>query len=146
MKVWVCALGITGMVAATDAAAQQRFTGDLCGNKVDTTIKAAPAGTDPKLAAYLGVWRDGKWESGTCNGLIVSEINGGKVTVTYYFGTGVGVPQPGSFTKTDAVLSGKYLSFLSLRGSKVMYEPAANETLKGWFDSMQTATNLKRAQ
>jgi hypothetical protein len=146
MNVWACAAGIAAFVVATGAAAQQPFSGDLCGNKANVTIKPAPAGTDPKLVAFLGVWSGGKWESGTCNALVVSEINGGKATVTYYFGRGVDVPTPGSFTKTDAAMSGKYLKFISLRGSTVMYEPASGGMIKGWFDSLQTVTNLKRAQ
>jgi hypothetical protein len=146
MKVSVGVAAIIGSFISVSAAAQQQFSGVLCDNKVDVTVKPAPPGTDPKLAAFLGVWRDGKWDAGTCNGLAVTEIKDGKATVTYYFGRGVEVPQPGSFTKTDAVLSGKYLKFISARGSMVQYEPAANGTIKGWFDSMQTTTNLRRAQ
>ncbi len=141
--------GVAGIAIAASAlpaaAAQQHFKGDICGNKVDIDLKVPGADANPKLKEFFGVWGKGRWSTSTCTGLIVSEINGDKATVHYYYGAGPDAPAAGTFTKTDAVMKGKYLFFKSLRGYDVSYEPTGNQ-LKGWFGTVTLTDRLQKLQ
>jgi hypothetical protein len=122
-------------VVNTAADAQgQKFTDTLCGVSVTGEIKAPPAGANPALARYLGVWAGSNWKSGVCNGLVVSEVtNAGVATVKYIFPPTRDVPQ-GWFEKSDAVLdpTGR-LTFKSLLGADVIFQIQPDGTLSGWF-------------
>jgi len=138
--------GVAGVAVATAAlpAAAGEYT--LCGNKANVVLKTPGADADPTLKQYFGIWDNGKWSTGICNGLVVSEVNGNKATVTYYYGAGPGASAtPGSFTKTDATMKGKYLSFKSEKGADVSYELAGGE-LKGWFGNTELSKKLQKAQ
>lgn len=143
-------LGVVSALVASSiafsASAQQRYQGDLCGNKVDVVLTTPDANANPTLKQFFGVWGDGKWSTTTCAGLIVSEINGDKAVVHYYYGAGPDAPHAGVYAPSDAGLkSGKWLLFHSSKGFEVSFELVGDQ-LKGWFGNNKTAENLKKRQ
>lgn len=145
MNKWLWGMGLLGALAGLPAAAQDRFAGDLCGNKVDVVMKAPAPDANPELRKFHGAWGKGKWATGICNGIVVSEVTPTSATVHYFYGTGPGVPNPGSFVKTDAVMKGKYLFFKSALGADVSYEMSGNQ-LTGWFGNTKLADPLQKLQ
>lgn len=144
-------VGVAGIALALTAlpatAADQHFQGDLCGNKVDVVLKIPDASANPKLKEFFGVWGNGKWSTGTCTGLIVSEINGDKPVVHYYYGAGPDAPAAGVYTPADPGLkSGKWLFFHSSKGYEVSFEQVGTNQLKGWFGINKTSQNLQKIQ
>lgn len=125
---------LSSFVAGSADAQGRKFADTVCGVGFSGEIKAPPAGADPSLARYLGVWAGSRWKSGTCNGLVVSEVtSAGTATVKYIFPPTRDVPQ-GWFEKNDARLdaSGR-LIFKSLLGADVAFQMAPDGTLSGWF-------------
>ncbi len=123
------------LIAAASANAQgQKYTETICGVSVNGEIKAPPAGTNPSLARYLGVWTSGTWKDGVCNGLIVSEVTkAGAATVRFVMPATRDVPQ-GWFEKSDAALDSRgRLVFKSLLGSDLIYEMQNDGTMSGWL-------------
>ena len=130
------------------AAAEETFSGDLCGNQVNLVLKTPAANADPKLKKHFGVWGLGKWDNGMCTALAVTEINGSVATVHYFYGAGMppNAPgMPGSFVKTDAVMKGKYLFFKSKLGYDVTYE-LTNGQLMAWFSTVTLSDKLQKLQ
>jgi hypothetical protein len=135
------------MMALPASAAESHFQGDLCGNKVDVVLKTPGPDANPKLKEFFGVWGNGRWTTGTCAGLIVSEINGDKPVVSYYYGSGADAAQAGVYKPADPGLkSSKWLLFHSSKGYEVSFEPVGAKELKGWFGSVQTDKKLQKLQ
>ncbi|MCF8533461.1 MAG: hypothetical protein K9G48_10695 [Reyranella sp.] len=143
MNPWLSIVGLFGALIAMPAVAQERFTGDLCGNKADLVLKTPGADANPELKKFFGVWDKGKWDYGMCNALAVTEINGNAATVHYFYGVGVGTSAPGSFVKTDAVMKGKHLFFKSKLGYDVSYELTGGQ-LMGWFGTTTITDKLQK--
>ncbi len=135
---------LSSALALSANAQSQPFTDTICGVKVSGAIKAPPAGANPALARYLGVWTGGRWQPNACNGFVITEVTGtGTATVRYIFGPTRDVPE-GWFEKTDAVLdqSGR-LQFKTLLGHGVIFQVQPDGTLNGWFipkDSSNSGT------
>lgn len=130
----IAAFCLSSFVAASADAQGQKFADTVCGVGFSGEIKAPPAGADPSLARYLGVWAGSTWKSGVCNGLVVSEVtSAGTAAVKYIFPPTSDVPQ-GWFEKNDARLdaSGR-LIFKSLLGADVVFQMEPDGTLSGWF-------------
>ena len=125
------------------AAAQETFTGDLCGNKVvNLVLKTPGADADPEMMKRFGVWGDGEWDFGMCNAIAVTEINGKVATVHYFYGIGVGVSAPGFVVVKDAVMKDKSL-FFTRKGYPVTYD-LVNGQLTGWYGATKLTRNLKK--
>jgi hypothetical protein len=128
------AMFVAGSFAAEAQAQSQPFSETICGVRMSGEIKAPPAGANPALARYLGVWTGGRWNPDQCNGFIVTEVTAaGTATVRYIFPPTQDVPL-GWFEKTDAVLdqNGR-LNFKSLLGNDVLFQIQPDGTLNGWF-------------
>jgi len=134
------AIGVVIMCAAMPASAQEF---DLCGNKANVILKTPGADASPELKKFWGVWGKGEWAGSICNALVVSEVNGDKATVEYFYGSAPGVPKPGSFVSADATMKGKYLFFKSSKGSDVSYEFTGGQ-LNGWFGSTALDKKLQK--
>lgn len=135
-------VGLTGL----PVAAQETFTGDICGNKVSLVLKTPGADANPELKKFFGVWGKGKWENNACTGLAVLEIKGNVATIEYFYGAGANSPSqpPGSFVKTDAVMKGKQLFFNSRAGYPVYYELTGEGKLNGWFSANRMIDHLQK--
>lgn len=147
MKTWVLGVSLVGAFISAPVVAQDRFTGDLCGNKADVVLKAPGPDANPELKKFIGVWGKGKWENNLCTALAVTEVNGNTATVRYFYGAGMppNDTNPGSFVKADAVLKGKYLFFKSLKGFDVSYELVGGQ-LMGWFGNIKLTERLQKLQ
>ena len=147
MKTWVCAIGLMVGLTGLPVAAQDRFTGDLCGNKADIVLKTPGPDANSELKKFFGVWGKGEWDNGTCFALAVTEVNGNVATIQYFYGTGAPPDSvvPGSFVKTDAVMKGNYLSFTSMKGFPHSYQLVGGQ-LKGWVGQLTIRNNLQKLQ
>lgn len=145
MKVWISSLGVVVALLSVPGMAQDRFAGDLCGNKADVVLKAPGPDANPELKKFFGVWGKGKWINDICTALAVTEINGNTATVQYFYGAGRPPDStvPNSFVKTDAVMKGKYLFFKSMKGYDVTYEVVDGQ-LMGWFGNTKLADRLQK--
>jgi hypothetical protein len=72
-------------------------------------MKAPGADANPELRKFHGAWSKGKWATGTCNGIVVSDVTAPSATVYYFYGAGPSVRNTDSLGKTDAVMKGKSL-------------------------------------
>jgi len=147
MKTWVLGVSLVSTFISSPVVAQERFTGDLCGNKADVILKTPGADANPELKKFYGVWGNGKWINDICTALAVTEVNGNTATVQYFYGAGRPPDStvPSSFIKTDAVMKGKYLYFRSMKGFEVTYELVDGQ-LMGWFGNVKLAERLKKLQ
>ena len=147
MKALLWGACLAGAFINLPVAAQDRFTGDLCGNKADVVMKTPAADANPELKKFFGVWGKGKWENNLCTALAVTEVSGNTATVRYFYGAGIppNDTMPNSFAKADAVMKGKYLFFKSLKGFDVSYE-LVNGQLMGWFGNIKLTERLQKLQ
>ncbi len=130
-------------VVASSASGQQQYNITACTKNYSGAIQPAPAGANPELAAYLGVWTGGRWDSKVCNALIVSEVRtNGTAKVQYIFDPTRDVPA-GNFVKDDAVIKGGQLYFKSLLGADVWYKLQPDGTLYAEFHPNNTPGKFK---
>jgi len=124
------------------AAAQETFTGDLCGQKVNLVLKTPGADANPELKKFFGVWGKGKWDINMCNAIAMTEINGNVATVYYFYGIGDRTSTPGFFVETGAVMKDKSLSFVR-KGYPVTYDLTDGQ-LMGWYGATKLSDKLQK--